>query len=611
LDKKRLTLRLTPTLVVSIGILVLLSVGSVLVVNWIADRRIVQELTSRLITRLLAAEGRSLHYHLGAAIDQGEYIAAAIRTGRYRFDEPALADFISGTFAAAPQVQGVILVDAEGKALRVARVAYGKQFEVDRFDMAADPQYAEIVSQTRGRKQPYWGPPFYRAQRQETFLNYRVPIWRGDTYSGFAVMGISTRALSVFVRDMSDPPRTVAFMLYGGDRVLAHPLMAEGSPQESENASFPLLASFGDPVIENLPHLPPLDQLGVAPPAGVLAREPRVDGERYFVFAREIGDYRDLPITIGTYFLARTVDGPIRLFYWATLIALGLLGLSLIVAGIMAGAIARPIRRAATGASAIGSLDFEQVAPLSGSHFREINNLAQSFNAMLDGLKAFGRYVPRALVMRLVKEGRVGAGTEERVLAIMFTDIVSFTSTCEKMSAAEVASFINQHLSLVSSCVEAEGGTIDKFIGDAVMAFWGAPNRIDNPAAAACRAAAAILRALAADNKRRAGDGGEAVRIRIGIHMGSVIVGDIGTPNRINYTIVGDAVNAAQRLESLGKTIDPDAEAIALVSEEIFAAAHDGFRFIERGEHLVKGKQEGLKVFQLVGSSEATAGPAL
>jgi hypothetical protein len=91
----------------------------------------------------------------------------------------------------------------------------------------------------------------------------------------------------------------------------------------------------------------------------------------------------------------------------------------------MAGAIARPIRRAAKATTAIGNLDFAEVVPLAGSHFREIDRLARSFNAMLDGLRAFGRYVPRTLVMRLVKEGRVGAGTEERVLAIMFTDIVS------------------------------------------------------------------------------------------------------------------------------------------------------------------------------------------
>jgi adenylate cyclase len=172
------------------------------------------------------------------------------------------------------------------------------------------------------------------------------------------------------------------------------------------------------------------------------------------------------------------------------------------------------------------------------------------------------------------------------------------------MSAAEVAGFINQHLSLVSACIEREGGTIDKFIGDAVMAFWGAPGRIENPAASACRAAVAIQSALAADNKTRIAAGLRPVRIRLGIHMGPVVVGDIGTPNRINYTIVGDAVNATQRLESLGKTVDPDAEAIALVREEIVAAALDGFQFIERGEHVVKGKQQSLKVFQLIGAQE-------
>ena len=382
------------------------------------------------------------------------------------------------------------------------------------------------------------------------------------------------------------------------------------SASQPENASFPLLRNFGDRVIENLGSLPPVHEIGLAPPAGVLAREPSVGGERYFVFAREVTDYRELPITVGMYFLKRAVDGPIRLFYWATIVAVGLLGLSLIVAALMAGAIARPIRRAAKGATAIGNLDFDEVVPLAGSYFREINSLARSFNAMLDGLRAFGRYVPRTLVMRLVKEGRVGAGTEERVLAIMFTDIVSFTSTCEKMSAAEVADFINQHLSLVSACVEQEGGTIDKFIGDAVMAFWGAPGRIESPAALACRAGVEIQRALAADNKRRIAAGLKPVRIRMGIHMGLVVVGDIGTPNRINYTIVGDAVNAAQRLESLGKTIDPDAEAIALVSEEIFAAVPAGFQFIERGVHLVKGKQESLKVFQLIGGREEGASRA-
>jgi adenylate cyclase len=110
--------------------------------------------------------------------------------------------------------------------------------------------------------------------------------------------------------------------------------------------------------------------------------------------------------------------------------------------------------------------------------------------------------------------------------------------------------------------------------------------------------------ARAADNKRRIAAGLNPVRIRMGIHIGPVIVGDIGALNRINYTIVGDVVNATQRLESLGKAIGPDAEATAFVSEEIFAAVPDGFQFVERGAHFVKGKQESLKVFQLIGAQK-------
>jgi len=601
---------LTPTLMWSIGLLVLCAGGSVLAVNWIAERRIVQELASRLVTRVLSAEEAALRDHLDAAVLQGNFIAAAIKSGQYRISDLAFADFVGGSLAAVPQVDAMALGDANGGALRVLRVATGAGFQVDHFDIRADSELAAIAAQIRAHKAPYWGQPAYRRARGETFLNYRVPIWNGGSYLGFVALGISTQALSRLAKELSRPPIETTFLLYAQNHVLAHPAMIEGNPDRSADGSFPPLRTFGDPVIADLEDLPPLRELGLKPPPGVLAREPTVNGEPYFVFAREITDYDELPITVGSYVLKRLVDAPLRLFYSAGLLALAMLGVSLSVAAVMAAAIARPIRRAAKGATAIGNLDFDQVTPLAGSYFREINSLATAFNAMLDGLRAFGRYVPRSLVSRLVKEGRIGAGTEERVLAIMFTDIVSFTSTCEKMTAAEVAAFINQHLSLVSACVEREGGTIDKFIGDAVMAFWGAPSRIENPAASACRAAVAVQAALAADNKRRAADALLPVRIRIGIHLGPVVVGDIGAPNRINYTIVGDAVNATQRLESLGKIVDPDAEAIVLVSREIFAAA-PGFQFVERGSHVVKGKQESIEVYQLVGGPDANAGTGL
>ena len=605
--RDRPRLGLMPTLLLSMGLLVLVSVSSILALNWITGRSVVDELATRLIARGLAIQEMALRRHLDAGVVQATFIATAMSDSRYAFDDPALGDFLIGTMAAAPQVGGLLLADSSGKALRAVRGKTNTEVRLDRLDIARDRQLAEISDEIRTRKQPYWGPPLYREPTHTTSLNYRVPIWKGDLYTGFVAIAVSTDALSKLSAEVSDPPRSVAFMLYGQNRVLAHPLALDGNRKQSEEAPLPMLRAFGDEVIADFASLPPLDVVGISPPTGTVARQHTVDGERYFIFAREIFGYGDTPITIGAYVLARAVDAPLRLFYWASIVASAMLGISLIATAIMAGAIARPIRRAARSAAAIGTLDFDAVAPLARSRIREINGLAQSFNAMLDGLRAFGRYVPRTLVTRLVKEGRIGAGTEERTLAIVFTDIVGFTAACESMTAAEVAEFINHHLTLISACVEQEGGTIDKFIGDAVMAFWGAPGRVDNPAASACRAAVAVQQAIAADNERRIANGLAPVRLRIGVHMGTVIVGDIGAPNRINYTIVGDAVNATQRLESLGKVVDPDAESITLISREIFEMLPDGFHCISQGTHQVKGKLEGLEVYQLVDRTRAPA----
>jgi adenylate cyclase len=161
--------------------------------------------TQLFIARDLSAEERSVRRHLDPAINQGDFIAAAIGTGRYQFGESALADFVSGTLAAAPQVYGLIVCDRNGQALRVVRGAAGTAFPIDHFNVATDSQFAALADQIRTHKYPYWGAPIYRPQWQETFLNYFVPIWSGDTYMGFAAIGITTRALSTLAKELSDP----------------------------------------------------------------------------------------------------------------------------------------------------------------------------------------------------------------------------------------------------------------------------------------------------------------------------------------------------------------------------------------------------------------------
>jgi len=132
------------------------------------------------------------------------------------------------------------------------------------------------------------------------------------------------------------------------------------------------------------------------------------------------------------------------------------------------------------------------------------------------------------------------------------------------------------------------------------MAFWGAPEDQPDHAARACRAALAIAAALAADNRDRAVAGQAPVRLRIGIHSGPAIVGNIGAPGRVNYTVIGDTVNVAQRLEQLGKQFDTgEGDAVVLLSAATAAALPADFPVRLLGEHGLRGRDEMTKVFRL------------
>ncbi|MGI9383938.1 MAG: adenylate/guanylate cyclase domain-containing protein [Methyloligellaceae bacterium] len=593
-------LRLLPTVLICVGALVLLSAGSIVVVNLLTNRSVISEFASRAIVRSLDGLQLMLQAHLDAARHQAEFVADGIRSGDLSFNErEKLAEFAAGSLAAAPQISGMLVAGADGHAVAVSRSPSG-QAERRWLSLEGDPQVEQLAAETRSRKATYWGPPVYREQRKTTLLNLRVPIWRGNDYLGFVAVGISTQALSQLALELSEPPRSTVFVLLGPDKVLAHMFLALRPQGLSVDKPLLGIDEVVDPVIGRLADATPLQFVSFRLPKDVDARELDSSGTRYLVFEKTVSGYGRVPLVIGYYSAATALNAPIRAMYRAILIGLCVLAIALIASVVMSRMITRAVRDTSDSAAAIASLDFDDVAPLRPSLIKEVDDLSNSFNAMLVGLKSFGRYVPRALVNRLIREKRVGAGTEERDLTVMFTDIAGFTATCEGLSPAEVAAFINHHIALVCECIDSEGGTIDKYIGDAVMAFWGAPDSIDDAPIRACRAAVAIQSALAADNEKRAAAGLPRVRMRIGIHSGPLIVGDIGAPNRINYTVVGDVVNAAQRLEGLGKEIDPDAESIVLVSRSTKDALDDSFELAKAGRFKMKGKQHELGVYRIV-----------
>nr|WP_240969508.1 adenylate/guanylate cyclase domain-containing protein [Sneathiella limimaris] len=273
--------------------------------------------------------------------------------------------------------------------------------------------------------------------------------------------------------------------------------------------------------------------------------------------------------------------------------------LSVILAFFIGRKIARPIKSLSRASQQISNLDFQKVGNLPSSRLRELDDAATAYNTMLRGLTWFENYVPKSLVKKLMSSG--DAHSETRSVSVMFTDIVNFTPMAENMSSEEVANLLNEHFEILANCIEQEDGTLDKYIGDAVMAFWGAPDyQIDHPLKA-CRTAICIRTAIRAENQRRVKAGKPPIQMRIGIHTGRLVVGNIGAPGRLNYTVVGDTVNVAQRIEQLGKTLndDKDEDVLILLSDKIASEVQDQINVEPVGEFNVKGRGTKISIYRL------------
>ena len=216
----------------------------------------------------------------------------------------------------------------------------------------------------------------------------------------------------------------------------------------------------------------------------------------------------------------------------------------------------------------------------------------------------FSQYVSRPVVDRILADpARARLGGERKELTVLFSDIRGFSQVAEGLAPEELAAFLGEYLSPMTDLVLASGGTLDKYIGDAVMAFWGAPVDIPDHAARACEVALKMQEALAELNGAWARAGRATIAIGIGVNTGPMAVGNMGSTARFEYTVLGDQVNLAARLEALTKEYGVG----ILVGEATARAAGDGFRFREIDLVRVKGRAGAAPVFELLGRADAGA----
>ena len=278
-----------------------------------------------------------------------------------------------------------------------------------------------------------------------------------------------------------------------------------------------------------------------------------------------------------------------------------LLGAGLAVAVVAAVAIARgltrPVLELAQGARRIADGDYAGRMDLPGRD--EISTLAKSFNEMAAGLQdrervrgLLGKVVSPAIAEELLRRP-ISLGGEEREVSVLFVDLRGFTSRCEGVPPGAMLDLLNRYLTRVTEAIEAEGGVVDKYIGDAVMALFGAPLVCADHAARSVRGAIAVQRAVAALNEELASEGQPPLQAGIGINTAVVVAGNMGSASRMNYTVIGDGVNLASRIEGLC----PFYGAGVLVSDATRAAAV-GMAFREVDRARVKGRTEALVIHE-------------
>src|SRR5262245_31943210 len=290
-------------------------------------------------------------------------------------------------------------------------------------------------------------------------------------------------------------------------------------------------------------------------------------------------------------FFSRIIEERSGLFALALAFVLGMLPLAIWIGSMLA----RSLRNLAQQTDEIQRFQLTE-RPLLRSAIDEINDLSRSVFTMRTVIRNFASFVPRPIVRQLIESGTsIELGGTRREVTVLFTDVADFTAKTEKADPSDVMIFTSRYFAVLSETIMTHRGTIDKFIGDAVMAFWNAPDDDPDHVVHACEAVLACIRRNDELNAAFRDEGWPAYDTRFGLHVGDAVVGNVGSSDRMNYTALGATINLAARLEGLNKNYGTR----VLVSSAVRDRAGERFLFRCVDEIKPKGFAEAVKIFEL------------
>jgi len=347
---------------------------------------------------------------------------------------------------------------------------------------------------------------------------------------------------------------------------------------------------------QNQPGLPSVLEQSQASKSNIIKHQ--LNDERFLTLSRALDKSTTTQFTLGVHGSLDQALQPYRQLEVA-LIAVFLVGLLFTIIGayILSRSITQPIQALDTLVAKIGNGDFKARA---NTRKDEIGSLATTVNQMAGDLEEkqkirslLGRVVSNEIAEELLKKD-IELGGEEREVSVLFADIRNFTGLSETMSPSDMISLLNRYFERVANVIEAHKGVVDKYIGDEVMAVFGAPIASDDHASLAVKAGLSILEQLDLFNQRIGAELGFKIKIGIGIASGKVVAGNLGSKSRMNYTLVGDTVNIASRLESLTKEYQKP-----LIVNQATQEQAPQFEWKSLGDVSLRGKSDSVRIYYL------------
>ena len=617
----RYRLPITAIAVVGLGALVALAVGISLYIGLSSATENTRRLMAQRSETLVDGLEQRIASQLQPVVRQAQWVVEQIERGTVKLDdEQALNTFILGALGAMPQVEGIAITDPRALSRRWRESSALPLVE----DWSNRPNVMAWLEAGASLAGSRWQAPFWTATLGTTILLLDTPIRIDGEFAGLFSQAVTISDLSLYITSVGAGTDVIPFVLYGHDHVLAHPLLISWAPAVTDRDQ-PLVAldALGDPVLERI-WTPDHDELFLLGGLTEASSSGAEVGDDYYVFLyRDIDRYGPEPWTIGAYVNTGTSDvgewlaqivrsalsgsfedtgtaegNEFELVVATVLAGIAVFVLSVAVAAWLGARASRPVRALAAAARSIETQQLDRIRPLPPSRVAEFDDANRSFNRMVAGLQerevireTLGRFVPTDVAKALLSEGGE-LEPEQSEATVLFCDLAGFTALTETLGPAGIVELLNEYFEVMVEILERHRGVVTQFQGDAILATFNVPVLDSAHAANALRAAVEMQ--TAAQHREFAG---QRIGNRIGVNTGRLVAGAVGAKGRLSYTVHGDAVNLAARLEALNKELGT-----RILVSEATAAQVQGFDLRPMGEVGVRGQTGRVAVYALDGA---------